>query len=121
MDAEPDPGGAPRSRFSITGGAGGLGRFFIAGCLAIPGPPQLQPLSLQHCLSDPHGALDAGFGIVHSHPLEWGIVLAIPILAAAIVTAHFSEAQLERPSIALGRRLTQFSIQPSPNTAAAPA
>jgi peptidoglycan/LPS O-acetylase OafA/YrhL len=103
------------------GRAGGLGRFFMRGVSQYLGrlSYSLYLCNIVFLILMEHWT--RGFGIVHSHPLEWGIVLAIPILAAAIVTAHFSEAQLERPSIALGRRLTQFSIQPSPNTAAAPA
>ena len=62
-----------------------------------------------------------GFAAGHAHPLEWGIVLSVPILAAAIVTAHFTEIGLERPSIALGRRLTQFSVGPEPQPAPAAA
>jgi peptidoglycan/LPS O-acetylase OafA/YrhL len=52
-----------------------------------------------------------GFAVTHSNPLEWGIILAIPVLTASIVTAHFLEIVLERPSIALGRRLTRFSVR----------
>jgi hypothetical protein len=40
--------------------------------------------------------------------------LAIPVIAAAGVTAHFAEKSLERPLIALSRRLTQFSVTPAP-------
>jgi len=52
--------------------------------------------------------------VVRSHPLEWGILLAIPIVGASIVTAHVVELGLERPSIALGHRLTRFSMRPAP-------
>jgi peptidoglycan/LPS O-acetylase OafA/YrhL len=55
-----------------------------------------------------------GFAALRDHPLEWGLLLAVPTLAAAIGTAHFAEIGLERPSIALGRKLTQFSVRPAP-------
>ena len=59
-------------------------------------------------------------GFVRGHPLEWGIILAVPIVGAAIVTAHIAEVGLERPSIALGRRLTQFSMRLEPPAEAHP-
>ena len=46
------------------------------------------------------------------HPLEWGLLLAIPVTAAAVMTAHIAERSLERPLMALGRKLTQFSVGP---------
>ncbi len=58
--------------------------------------------------------------VVRSHPLEFGLLLAVPIVAAAILTAHFAEIGLERPSIALGRRLTRFSVRPFPGAVPAP-
>ena len=62
-----------------------------------------------------------GISVVRSHPLEWGLLLAIPIVAAGIVTAHISEIGLERPSIALGRKLTKFSVRPEPYVESVPA
>jgi peptidoglycan/LPS O-acetylase OafA/YrhL len=32
----------------------------------------------------------------------------------AVVTAHIAEKSVERPLIALGRKLTQFSVSPEP-------
>jgi peptidoglycan/LPS O-acetylase OafA/YrhL len=54
--------------------------------------------------------LTQGSKMLGSHPLEWGILVAIPVVAAAIVTAHIVEVSLERPSIKLGRWLTRFSV-----------
>jgi peptidoglycan/LPS O-acetylase OafA/YrhL len=51
-----------------------------------------------------------GLAITAKYPLESGIVLALPTVGAAILTAHFTEIFLERPSIAFGRRLTRFSF-----------
>jgi len=53
-----------------------------------------------------------GMGAVREHPLEWGLALAVPIVGASIATAHVVEIVLERPSVAWGRRLTQF-LQPA--------
>jgi peptidoglycan/LPS O-acetylase OafA/YrhL len=62
-----------------------------------------------------------GVAVTSRHPLEFGLLLAVPTVAAAILTAHWSEIALERPCVALGRRLTRFSIRPAPSQAAAPA
>jgi peptidoglycan/LPS O-acetylase OafA/YrhL len=62
-----------------------------------------------------------GWGAAMGHPLEWGLLLAIPTVLAAIVTAHFAEIVLERPSIKWGRRLTRFSVRPEPSIQRAPA
>jgi peptidoglycan/LPS O-acetylase OafA/YrhL len=60
-----------------------------------------------------------GLAITMKYPLESGILLAMPTVAAAILTAHFTEIFLERPSIAFGRRLTRFSIRPETQGATA--
>ncbi len=44
---------------------------------------------------------------LRSHPLEWGLLFSIPIVGGGIATAHWVEKHIERPSIALGRRLTR--------------
>jgi peptidoglycan/LPS O-acetylase OafA/YrhL len=62
-----------------------------------------------------------GLGVLRGHPLEWGLLLSVPTLAAAIATAHVAEVGLERPSIALGRRLTRFSVHPAALPASAAA
>jgi len=62
-----------------------------------------------------------GLEITRRHPLESGLLLAVPTVAAAILTAHFAEIALERPSIAFGRRLTRFSIRPNPEDEGVPA
>ncbi len=62
-----------------------------------------------------------GVAITLRHPLESGIVLALPTVAAAILTAHVTEKALERPSIALGRRLTRFSFSSTAQVNGAPA
>jgi peptidoglycan/LPS O-acetylase OafA/YrhL len=59
--------------------------------------------------------------ITSRHPLEFGLLLSVPTLAAAILTAHWTEIALERPCVALGRRLTRFSVRPAPAGAVAPA
>ena len=48
-----------------------------------------------------------GIGVFHSHPLEWGVILALPVLAAAIASAHLSEASatLMLTNFALPRHL----------------
>lgn len=60
------------------------------------------------------------FALARTHPLESGLLTAIPVLAASIATAHVVEIGLERPSIAWGRRLTAFSLGPQPATASSP-
>jgi len=101
--------------------AGGLGRFFNRAVSQYLGRLSfsLYLCNIVFLILVAHWT--GGIGIVHRHPLEWGVLLAIPILAAAIVTAHLSEARLERPSIALGRRATRFSFAPDPPAASAPA
>jgi len=47
---------------------------------------------------------------VHRHPLEMGLVLAMPVLASAIVAAHYAEKTLERPSTRFGH---EFTVKPS--------
>ena len=98
--------------------AGGLGRFFGRGVSQYLGrlSYSLYLCNIIFLILVEHWT--RGIGIVHSHPLEWGIILAVPILAAAIVMAHLSEAVLERPSIALGRRMTRFSVGPGAHAAA---
>ncbi len=51
---------------------------------------------------------------VKAHPLESGLLLALPIIGLSLATAHLLERTLERPSITLGRRLTQFPLSPQP-------
>ncbi len=53
--------------------------------------------------------------LIRAHPLESGVLLSVPILAAGIAVAHVSERYLERPSIDWARRMTQFSVQPLPH------
>ena len=43
---------------------------------------------------------------VRDHPLEMGIVIAIPVLAGGILLAHVAEKFLERPSILLAHQIT---------------
>ncbi len=51
-----------------------------------------------------------GNAALRDHPLEWGLALAVPVVGAAVATAHLTERAIERPSIAWGRRLTRFSV-----------
>jgi len=88
--------------------AGRFGRFFDQ-----PWPQYLGRLSysvylfnLIYLLLVEH--FTAGSPTMKAHPLEWGLVMAVPVIAAAIPTAHGVEKYLERPSIALGRRLSQL-------------
>jgi peptidoglycan/LPS O-acetylase OafA/YrhL len=92
--------------------AGGLGRFFDRGVSQYLGRMSysLYLFNVIYLILVDHWT--HGQSVVRGHPLEWGILLAIPIVAAAIATAHIAEIGLERPSIALGRRLTQFSVRP---------
>jgi peptidoglycan/LPS O-acetylase OafA/YrhL len=53
--------------------------------------------------------LTEGMPAMRSHPLEWGLLWSIPVVGGAIATAHWMEKAVERPFIALGRKLTRFS------------
>jgi len=101
--------------------AGGLGRFFDRGVSQYLGRMSysLYLFNVIYLILVDHWT--HGLTVVRSHPLEWGLLLAAPILAAAIATAHFAEIGLERPSIALGRRLTRFSVRPGPGAGHVPA
>lgn len=101
--------------------AGGLGRFFDRDVSQALGRMSysLYLFNVIYLILVDHWT--QGLNVVRSHPLEWGILLAIPILAATIVTAHFAEIGLERPSIAWGRRLTQFSVRPERRAEPVPA
>jgi peptidoglycan/LPS O-acetylase OafA/YrhL len=92
--------------------AGGLGRFFDRGVSQYLGRMSYSVYLFNVIYLILVDQLTQGLSVVRSHPLEWGILLAVPILAATIATAHFAEIGLERPSIALGRRLTRFSVRP---------
>jgi peptidoglycan/LPS O-acetylase OafA/YrhL len=91
--------------------AGGLGRLFDRGVSQYLGRMSysLYLFNIIYLILVDHWT--HGLGVTRSHPLEWGLLLAVPILAAAIATAHLAEIGLERPSIALGRRLTRFSVR----------
>ena len=96
------------------GRAGDLGRFFDRGI-----SQYLGRISYSLYLSNVIflilvGHWTQGLGVARSHPLESGLLLAIPVIAAAIFTAHVAEKFLERPLIALGHKLTQFSMKPEP-------
>lgn len=101
--------------------AGGLGRFFDRGVSQYLGRMSysLYLFNVVYLILVDHWT--HGISVVRSHPLEWGLLLAIPIVAAGIVTAHISEIGLERPSIALGRKLTKFSVRPEPYVESVPA
>ena len=101
--------------------AGGLGRFFDRSISQHLGRVSYSLYLFNVIYIILVGHLIQGLSVVRSHPLEWGLLLSVPILAAAIATAHFAEIGLERPSIALGRRLTRFSVRPEPGAAHAPA
>jgi peptidoglycan/LPS O-acetylase OafA/YrhL len=62
-----------------------------------------------------------GVAVTTRHPLEFGLLLAVPTVAAAILTAHWAEVALERPCVALAQRLTRFSVRPAPAESAVPA
>ena len=51
----------------------------------------------------------AHFPTISRHPIEAGILSALPIVAATILTAHIAERLFERPFIRLGHKLTRFS------------
>lgn len=101
--------------------AGGLGRFFDRSVSQHLGRISYSLYLFNVIYIILVGHLIQGLSVVRSHPLEWGLLLSVPILAAAIATAHFAEIGLERPSIALGRRLTRFSVRPEPGAEHAPA
>ncbi len=94
--------------------AGGLGRFFDSGVSQYLGrlSYSLYLSNIIFLILADHWTHELGF--VRNHPLEWGVILAIPIVGAAILTAHVAEIGLERPSAALGRRLTRFSVRIEP-------
>jgi peptidoglycan/LPS O-acetylase OafA/YrhL len=48
------------------------------------------------------------FAATGARPVEWGLLLALPIVAASLLTAHIAEERIERPSIAWAHRLTRF-------------
>jgi peptidoglycan/LPS O-acetylase OafA/YrhL len=101
--------------------AGGLGRFFDRALSQYLGrlSYSLYLFNIIYLILVDHWT--HGLSVVRRHPLEWGLLLAVPIVGAAIVTAHITEIVLERPSIALGRRLTQFSVRPEPDVERVPA
>jgi peptidoglycan/LPS O-acetylase OafA/YrhL len=100
--------------------AGGLGRFFDLGVSQYLGrlSYSLYLFNVVYLILVEHWTRD--MAIARSHPLEFGLLLAVPTVAAAILTAHLTEIGIERPSIALGRRLTRFSVQPFPEAIPAP-
>ena len=61
----------------------------------------------------------ADVAVAKSHPVEAGLLLAVPIVGASLATAHYAERWLERLSIAWAHRLTQFS-SPAGRTVGAP-
>ena len=93
------------------GRAGRLGRFFERGVSQYLGrlSYSLYLFNVAFLILVEH--LTRGLSVIRSHPLEWGLLLAVPIIAAGIATAHVAEYGLERPSIALSWRLTRFSVQ----------
>jgi peptidoglycan/LPS O-acetylase OafA/YrhL len=101
--------------------AGGLGRFFdwrvsqYLGRLSY----SLYLFNVVFLILVEHWTRD--LAVARIHPLEFGLLLAVPIVAAAILTAHVAEMGLERPSIALGRRLTRFSVKGYAGPESAPA
>jgi len=103
------------------GRAGGLGRLFDRGVSQYLGRMSysLYLFNVIFLILADHWT--RGLGVARRHPLEWGLLLSVPIVAAAIVTAHFAEIGLERRSIALGRRLTRFSVRPEPASGRVPA
>jgi len=100
--------------------AGGLGRFFERGISQYLGrlSYSIYLFNVIFLILVEHWT--RGIAVISAHPLEWGLALSVPVIAAAIVTAHFAEIILERPSIALGKRLTQFSMRSAPDTQIAP-
>lgn len=94
--------------------AGGLGRFFDRGISQYLGriSYSLYLCNIIFLILVEHWT--QGFSMARRHPLEWGLLLAIPVIAAAVATAHIAERGLERPLIALGRKLTRFSVAPEP-------
>jgi peptidoglycan/LPS O-acetylase OafA/YrhL len=96
------------------GRAGCLGRFFDRGVSQYLGrlSYSLYLFNIVFLILAAHWT--QGLATFGRHPLEWGILLAVPVVAAAIGTAHFTEIFLERPFMALGRRLTSFSVRLAP-------
>jgi peptidoglycan/LPS O-acetylase OafA/YrhL len=94
--------------------AGGLGRFFDRVISQYLGRISYSLYLFNIIYLILVGQWTQGLSVSKSHPLEWGLLLAIPVIVAAVVTAHMTEKCLERPSIALGRKLTQFSMTPEP-------
>lgn len=94
--------------------AGALGRFFDRAISQFLGriSYSLYLSNIIYLILVEHWTHD--LSMARSHPLEWGLLLAIPVIAAAVVTAHIAEKSIERPLIALGRKLTQFSVSPEP-------
>lgn len=54
--------------------------------------------------------LTRDIAVVHAYPLAFGVLLSVPIVLISIATAHLTEKNLERRSIALGHRLSQFRL-----------
>ncbi len=94
--------------------AGGLGRFFDRGISQYLGriSYSLYLFNIIYLILVEHWT--QGLTMAKTHPLEWGLLLAIPVTVAAVATAHIAEKSLERPLIALGRKLTQFSVKQEP-------
>jgi peptidoglycan/LPS O-acetylase OafA/YrhL len=101
------------------GRAGALGHFFDRGVSQYLGrlSYSIYLFNIIYLIAVEHWT--RGLPITMNHPLESGILLALPTVAAAILTAHFTETYLERPSIALGRRLTEFSFSADTQDASA--
>jgi peptidoglycan/LPS O-acetylase OafA/YrhL len=101
--------------------AGGLGRFFDRGVSQYLGRMSysLYLFNVVFLILVDHWT--RSLSVIRNHPLEWGLLLAVPIIAAGIVTAHIAEISLERPSIALGRRLTRFSVRTASGNERVPA
>lgn len=101
--------------------AGGLGRFFDMPVSQYLGRMSysLYLFNIIYLILVDHWT--RGFAVLGRHPLEFGLLLAVPIVAAAILTAHVTELAIERPSIALGRRLTRFSVRDYPGRGPIPA
>jgi peptidoglycan/LPS O-acetylase OafA/YrhL len=96
------------------GRAGGLGRFFDRGISQYLGRISYSLYLSNIIFLILVGHCTQGLSVARSHPLEFGLLLAMPVIAAAVVTAHIAEKSLERPLIKLGRKLTQFSMKPGP-------
>lgn len=103
------------------GRAGALGRFFDWGASQYLGrlSYSLYLFNIAYLILVEHWT--EGIAAFRDRPLEWGLVLAVPVVGAAVATAHLTERLLERPSIAWGRRLTQFSLRPAQGALAAAA